>query len=259
MRGRQLAWSVLFLASAGLLVVRTDGRADDAAATPSPSKAAAANSPAKPVRVKPAPLSAEREAEALAFAREHHPELAKLIEKLRKDNRRQFDRALRQLSLDRDRLVRLKKTAPPQYDLALAAWKLDSRAHLLAARMTLSQDPALEAELKQVLVDRVGVRLKQLHLEKDRLQDRLTTVNKSIQKMESDKTAVADADLQRIKRSIAKSRRPAPKKHAPTETQSNSTKPLVAERPQLPAVKAAASVTAPATDSPNTQNKSKQD
>ncbi len=72
-------------------------------------------------------------------------------------------------------------------------------------------------------------------------------------------TAVADADLQRIKRSIAKSRRPAPKKHAPTETQSNSTKPIVAERPQLPAVKAAASVTAPATDSPNTQNKSKQD
>ena len=210
-------------------------------------------------RAKPAPLSAEREAEALAFAREHHPELATLIEKLRKDNRRQFDRALRQLSQDRDRLVRLKKQSPPQYDLALAAWKLDSRAHLLAARMTLSQDPALEAELKQVLRDRVDVRLKQLQFERDRLQDRLTTVNKSIQKIEVDTKAMADADLQRIKRSIAKSRRPAPKKPSPNETQSNSTKPIVAERPRLPAVKAAASVTAPATGSPNTQNKSKQD
>jgi hypothetical protein len=259
MYGRQLAWSVLFLASAGLMVVRTDGRADDAATKATPQKAAAASSPTKPARVKPAPLAAERETEALAFAREHHPELAALIEKLRKDNQRQFDQALRQLSQDRDRLVRLKKTAPPQYDLALSAWKLDSRAHLLAARMTLSQDPALEAELKQVLVDRVDVRLKQLRMEKDRLQDRLTTVTKSIQKIETDKTAVADADLQRIKRSIAKSRRPVPKKHAPTETQSNSTKPIVAERPRLPAVKAAASVTPPVTDSPNTQNKSKQD
>jgi hypothetical protein len=259
MRGRQLALTVLFLASAGLFVVQTEGRADDSAAkTPSP-KPVATNSPAKTARVKPSPLSADREAEALAFAREHHPELATLIEKLRKDNRRQFDQALRQLSLDRDRLVRLKKQSPPQYDLALAAWKLDSRAHLLAARMTLSQDPALEAELKQVLVDRVDVRLKQLHLEKDRLQDRLTTVTKSIQKMETDKTAVADADLQRIKRSIAKSRRPIPKKHAPTETQSNSTKPIVAERPRLPAVKASASVVAPAADSPSTQSKSKQD
>ena len=112
MRGRQLALMVLFLASAGLFVVQTECRADDSAAKTSPSKAAATNSPAKPARVKPAPLSAEREAEALAFAREHHPELAVLIEKLRKDNRRQFDQALRQLSLDRDRLVRLKRTAP---------------------------------------------------------------------------------------------------------------------------------------------------
>jgi hypothetical protein len=258
MRGRQLAWSVLFVASAGLFVVRTDGRADDAATKPPTSKAAAASAPAKPARAKPAPLSAERESEALAFAREHHPELATLIEKLRKDNRRQFDQALRQLSQDRDRLVRLKKQSPPQYDLALAAWKLDSRAHLLAARMTLSQDPALEAELKQVLRDRVDVRLKQLKFERDRLQDRLTTVNKSIQKIEVDTKAIADADLQRIKRSIAKSRRPAPKKPSPNETQSNPTKPIVAERPRLPAVKAAASVTAPASGS-DTQNKSKQD
>jgi flagellar biosynthesis GTPase FlhF len=259
MRGRQLASTVLFLASAGLFAVPTSGRADDGAAKTAPSKASAASSPAKTPRAKPAPLSAEREAQALAFAREHHPELAALIEKLRKDNRRQFDQALRQLSQDRDRLVRLKKQSPPQYELALALWKLDSRAHLLAARMTVSQDPALEAELKQILRDRVELRLKKLRSERDRLQGRLTTVNKSIQKIESDKAAVADADLQRIKRSIARSRRPTPKKHSPAETQSNPTKPLVAERPQLPTVKSAASVTAPAADSPNTQDKAKQD
>ena len=76
---------------------------------------------AKPARVPVvlSPLSADREAAALAFAREHHPELATLIEKLRKENRRQFDRAIHELAQDRDRLVRLKKVAPAQYDLRL--------------------------------------------------------------------------------------------------------------------------------------------
>jgi hypothetical protein len=288
----RLVLTSVILAVFGFVAVPPSGIADDASKTPPaktpPAKpsatstpeagkqptakqAPAKQAPARPAAAKPAPppLTAEREAEALAFAREHHPELATLIEKLRKDNRRQFDRALRQLVADRDRLVQLKKRVPAQYDLALAVWKLDSRAHLLAARMTMSQDPALEAELKNVLRDRVDVRLKQLQFERDRanarlkqletergrLQDRLTVVNKTIDKMQADKNAVADGELLRIKQSIAKNRRPAAKRPAPND---GSAKPVVAERPRVPADKSAASVTAPA-DSSNTRNKSKQD
>ncbi|HUE16901.1 MAG TPA: hypothetical protein VMR25_22180 [Planctomycetaceae bacterium] len=249
--------------TAGLVL--TACRADDSSTKTPPSKpaATAANpksvkpSPVKPV---PAALTAEREADALAFAREHHPELAALIEKLRKDNRRQFDRAIRELAQDHERLVRLKKVSPPQYDLALAAWKLDSRAHLLAARMTMSQNPALEAELKQVLRDRVDVRLKQLQFERGRLQDRLTTVDKAIQGIEGNKEAVADRDLQRIKHSVARSRRPATKKPTPSETKSSSAaSPVVAERPRAPVSKTAASVAPPSSESANTATKTKQD
>jgi hypothetical protein len=264
----RLALPSLILAVCGFAFVPVVGLGDDASetpaakpsttATPQPTKQPKAKSaPARPAAARPAaaPLTPEREAEALAFAREHHPELAALIEKLRKDNRRQFDRALRQLVQDRDRLVRLQKQGPAQYDLALSAWKLDSRAHLLAARMTMSQDPALEAELKQILRDRVDVRLKQLQFERGRLQDRLTVVNKTIDKIQADKSAVADADLQRIKRSIAKNRRPAPKK--PSANDTRPAKPIIAERPQVPADKSAASVTAPADKANN--SKSKQD
>jgi hypothetical protein len=263
----RFALASLVLAVFGFAVVAASGLADDASKAPSASSATTVPSATKPTNVKPAParpgaarpqpapLSPQREAEALAFAREHHPELATLIEKLRKDNRRQFDRALRELAQDRDRLVQLKQRMPAQYDLALAAWKLDSRAHLLAARMTMSQDPALEAELKQVLRDRVDVRLKQLVSERGRLQERLTVVTKTIEKIQTDKNAVADGDLQRIKRTIAKNRRPAPKRPSPNE---NTAKPVVAERPRVPADKSAASVTAPA-DSSNSHNKSKQD
>jgi hypothetical protein len=264
----RVAFTSLILAVFGFGFVPVAGRADDAAKSPPAKPAATATqqapkppvaktSPPRPAAARPAaaPLTPEREAEALAFAREHHPELAALIEKLRKDNRRQFDRALRELAQDRDRLVRLKKQVPAQYDLALAAWKLDSRAHLLAARMTMSQDPALEAELKQVLRDRVDLRLKQLESERGRLQDRLTVVNKTIDKIQADKNAFADVDLQRIKRSIAKNRRPASRK--PNANDSRALKPIVAERPRVPTDKSAASVTAPADAAKS--HKSKQD
>lgn len=259
----------IVLACLGWTAAPADCRGDDQPPQTSPTQPASKSPPAakpaasKSAAVKPpaarpaAPLSAEREAAALAFAREQHPELAALIEKLRKDNRHQFDRAIRELAQDRERLLRLKKQSPPLYELALAAWKLDSRAHLLAARMTVSQDPALEAELKQVLRDRVDVRLTQLIFERGRLQDRLAVVDKTIEKIEADKQAVADGDLQRIKRSIARSRRPAPKnptkKLTPDESRPSS--PVVAERPRVPADKTSAS----ATDAASGQNKSKQD
>lgn len=206
-------------------------------------------------------LSAQAESDALAFAREHHPELAMLIEKLRTDNRREYDRAMRQLSQAQQRLVRLKKQSPPQYELALAAWKLDSRAQLLAARMTMSKDPALEAELKQILRERVDVRLADLQAERGRLQDRLSKVDKSIHDIEADKTAVAEKDFQRIKQSVvARSRRPTPKKPSKPEAKSTGgANPVIADRPRPATNPTAASVVAPADPTSNGPKKTKQD
>jgi hypothetical protein len=282
MLGAGLRLAALVLTVLGLGLIPSRCRADDSPAKTPPTKPAttketaakstavnaapATPATAAPTHIKPkpakaaTPLSAEREAAVLAFAREQHPELATLIAKLRTDNRTQFDRALRQLAQDRERLVRLKQVSPPQYDLGLAAWKLDSRAHLLAARMTMSQDPALEAELKQVLRERVDVRLKQLQFERGRLQDRLAQVKTSIQGIEADKEAAADKDLQRIKRSVARNRRPAARKPASDETKSTSAaRPVVAQRPRIPAEKTAASVTQPTDGGANVPSKTKQD
>ena len=213
--------------------------ADDSAAKTPPPKTTSNQPAAKPPRLTPA----QHDAAALAFARENHPELAELIAKLRRENPHQFDRALRELSRDYDRLTRIKQLAPTQYELSLAAWKLDSRAHLLAARMTISQDPALEGELKQVLRERIDVRLKQLDSERGRLQDRLAQIKKSMDAIE-DKEAAADKDLQRIKRSVARNRRPA-KKPAVHDANAAGASPVVAERPHVPVDKTAASATPP--------------
>ena len=113
--------------------------------------------------------------------------------------------------------------------------------------MTMSQEPALETELKQILRDRLDVRLKQFVSERDRIQHRLAVLAKSIEKIEANKEAMAQSDLERIKRSIARSRRPAAKKPTQKETQGpNAARPVVAQRPQLPAEKSAVSASPPA-------------
>jgi hypothetical protein len=197
----------------------------------------------RPAAKTPAQLAAEREAAALAFAREHHPELLTLIEKLRKENRREYNLAIRDLSQASDRLARIKKQSPAQYEVALSAWKLDSRAHLLAARLTMSPDPAREAELKQVLRDRVDLRLQEYQFERDRIQKRLVTLGTLIHQIETDRAAVAQKDFDRVKQMIARNRRAPSKKPANSPAQSTTPqKPVVAERPQLPGVPSAASV-----------------
>jgi hypothetical protein len=230
---------------------------------------ASKSAPSKPTPVKtkasrpaaktPAQLAAEREAAALAFAREHHPELVTLIEKLRKENRREYHLAIRDLSQASDRLARIKRQSPAQYEVALSAWKLDSRAHLLAARLTMSPDPALEAELKQVLRDRVDLRLQEYQFERDRIQKRLVTLGTLIRQIETDRAAVAQKDFDRVKQMIARNRRTSSKKPAHSPAQSATPqKPVVAERPQLPSVPSAASVVPPR-ESSGGANKPKQE
>jgi hypothetical protein len=258
----RFAWAALFVA-VSLPVLAADPPASGPGQTPSgkpAAKPAAGKSApaAKPNAARPVPLSSEREAAALAFAREHHPELAALIDKLRHDNRRDYDRAIRELSQASERLTRLKKQSAEQYELSLAAWKLDSRSQLLAARMTVSQTPGLEAELKQLLAERADVRLKEYKFERARLQDRLTKLNSSIQALETDKNAVVDKDLLRIKRSVARSRRPAPKPTNKSPQPAIASKAIVTEPPRPPAVPTTASVRPPADASAESRGNEKQ-
>jgi hypothetical protein len=249
--------STLLLVTVSLPVLAADPPANTAAKNlPAKPGAAKAPAPAKPNAKPQAPLSAEREAAALAFAREHHPELFALIDKLRRDNRRDYDRAIRELSQACERLTRLKKAAPDQYALALAGWKLDSRTQLLAARMTISPTPALEADLKQLLAERADVRLKEYKAERARLQDRITKLNASIQSFETDKNAVVEKDLLRIKRSVAaRSRRPAQKPANKPSQPAIASKATVTEPPRPPAAPTTAASVTPSADASRKNNK----
>jgi uncharacterized protein YhaN len=143
-----------------------------------------------------------REAKAIAFARKHHPELADLLARLKKADAQAYEKALREVSQNTERLSKLRETDTERYDFSLRMWTLDSRIRLLAARSTMSNDPGIENELRELLRERQDLRLAMLKVERERLHARLERLNGQIQQLESDLGGVVENDFARIQREI---------------------------------------------------------
>lgn len=153
--------------------------------------ATADDASSKPDRTPPPRLSAEQEQRALEFAKEHHPELAELLQHLRKRSRSGFAGGIREVHHSVMRLDRLKEKQPARYDFELQNWKLDSEIRLLTARWSMSQDPELEARIRELLRERQQVRMDKLKSERDRLAQRLSQLDAEI----GMGTAELEADL----------------------------------------------------------------
>ncbi len=149
-------------------------------------------------------MTRAREAAALVFAQTHHLELYDLLLRLKKKQRTQYQRAIRELYRTSERLDRLKDNNLDRYEHSLQLWQLDSRIRLLAARMTMSSDPMLEAEIKSLLLERLELRLQQLTTERDRLQSRVDKLNENIHAIVNDRDSAALNELKRLKKSLAR-------------------------------------------------------
>ncbi|QDV16201.1 hypothetical protein Pan153_08220 [Gimesia panareensis] len=149
-------------------------------------------------------LSPKREKAALDFARSHHPELAELIERLKKHRPREYRRAIRDLDTTLSRLERFKNRDSDRYRLTLERWEVDSRIRLLAARVSIKGSDEDQAELKSLLKQRVDLQLELLQTEKKSAEKRLQKLEKSISEMEQNRDRLVDAELKRINRSVKK-------------------------------------------------------
>ncbi len=162
-------------------------------------------------------MTPERQAAALKFAELHHPELYQLIQGLKKANRPEYQKAIRQLYNDSERLARLKERIPDRYELALEEWQMDSRLRLLVARMTMSAgDPELEGQLQELLQKRLDTRLALMKFDRERQAAKLAKLDDQIQELESDREATIQKDLLQIKRSLGDPKRPPKKAPAPS-------------------------------------------
>lgn len=185
--------------------------------------------PASPKSRSAVLITRKTESIALGFARRHHQELADLLRQLKKSNKVQYSRAVRQISAASEKLERIKQRSPERYLLELKRWKLDSRILLLAARMTMSKDPGLEEELKDLLRERTNIRLQQLKQERERLQkflgraeNRLKRVEQDIELSETDPEAAARKDFNQIMKRL-RTYTPKTKKSAKNKKNSKKT------------------------------------
>ncbi len=159
------------------------------------------------VRVQPAvTISPEREAAAILFARENHPELAALLDGLKKNAPREYQAALVDLDRAVERIGKLKDKSPDRHQVELAEWKITSRIRLLAARLTMSEDPTVEAELRAALRERLELRLGAQRAERDRLQVRVTRLDQQIEEMSSRADATIEKQLVELRKTLPAAR-----------------------------------------------------
>jgi hypothetical protein len=150
--------------------------------------------------------SAQREAAALALVREHHGELFELLDHLKLQKHKAYLQAIQELWRASERLATVRQRDPDRYDLELRAWKIDSRIRLLAAKLSMEQDPELEPQLKEALSERADVRLQLKSFVRDRVKSRLETMNTEIDKLTSEREQQLQQAFDKLVRGAAKAR-----------------------------------------------------
>ncbi len=182
--------TILLLLLWGPVFAQSDGPA-----AKSPNK-----SPRKKVTPRP-PLTAAQEKQALGFARQHHPELAGLVERLKsaKKQKRQYRRAVAELFRTFEKLERIRKSNPERHGFLLGMWQLDSQARLLLAQSMMRPDPALDKRLRQTLRKRAELKQQMLTRDRERWRVKISKLEKQLRSLE-DLDAVAERELQRLKK-----------------------------------------------------------
>lgn len=149
------------------------------------------------------------------FAKQHHPELARLLDQLRDNSPDQYAKALAELNKSREQLERIKARNPERYESALEQWKLSSRIRLTVARMSLTKDPTLEAELRELVRTRQALQLMPLRAEEERLEKRLERVRAQLAAYDADPVQAVEREMTELQKNVraaeakAKLRKPA--------------------------------------------------
>ncbi|MCA8990383.1 MAG: hypothetical protein KDA88_00295 [Planctomycetaceae bacterium] len=147
-------------------------------------------------------VTPEREAAAMTFAKRHHPELASLVETLKKRDAAGYESAVRELFRTSERLAKLQPRFPDRYSSELEIWKLDSRIRLMAAQSVSGMPEAQRAEMKKLLLLRQEIRLAQVVAERKKLAQRLEKLDESISQLQQQSDELAEKEMDRLLRSV---------------------------------------------------------
>ncbi|MGC3969423.1 MAG: hypothetical protein QM775_19310 [Pirellulales bacterium] len=153
----------------------------------------------------------EREAAALTFVRAHHAELADLLDRLKTRRPQEYQKAIRELFRASERLAQSQEQQPQRYELELNEWKLQSRIQLLVARMSMNRTPEIEAELRSLLTEQIGVHRELVKFTHERAAARAAALQKELELLDGDR-----ADM--VERRFQEALKTAGQKKPPTKT-----------------------------------------
>ena len=117
------------------------------------------------------PTFEQVESDAIAFVKEHHPELVALLQSLKSMRQKEYDMAIREIVRTKKRLEALAKKEIDLHGMELDAWKLKSKIDLLMAR-GIAQDKSFDKNALRELLSQ------QLENQKKRWKREQTTLAK---------------------------------------------------------------------------------
>jgi len=192
------------------------GSGENGGASKSPIKSSAATEPnversvkaSRPGRGPLPTYTPEREAAALTFVASHHAELSPLLAYLKSSRPNEYQKAVRKLFSDSERLAYSRELQPRRYELELQEWKLQSRAELLVARLTMGSTPKLEADLRRVLAEQMEVQRELLILDRERLAQRAAVIDREINRLVEQQEATLEERFKRALSSVGQKNQP---------------------------------------------------
>lgn len=160
-------------------------------------------------------ITPEREAAVISFVERNHAELAALLAHLKANQPKEYERAVRDLFRVTEKLAMVHERDSRQYDLELKAWKSQSRAQLLVARLKMTDPESANSEelknqLREILSEQMQARLEVMKLERERVSGRLEKLNDDITRMERDRESVIDNHVTNLMNQV-NANRPKPK------------------------------------------------
>lgn len=186
---------------------------------PSAPKSAPAQA-AKTSKVKELPaFTPEREAAAMTFVRMYHAELADLLDQLKLQNKSEYERAIRELFRQSERLAQAQERNPQRYDLELRAWKLNSRIQVLVARMVMSRDLAIESQLREALFEQIELRKETVEFDRKRMGTRMAELDAELAEIDRNRQRQVDEKMNRFLHTVKK-----PGSKTETKNQDSKTK-----------------------------------
>jgi hypothetical protein len=126
----------------------------------------------------------EREAAALFFVKKNAPEIAPLLEHLKKESEVQYQREIREIFQVTEYLAELQDD-PRRHDLELKIWKTENKVYLLVAKLSALNDEErkkTEASIHDLARELVNLDIQVLELRSDRLSKELADVKDELAK-----------------------------------------------------------------------------